>query len=282
MRFFYIFVFFITSLSASNKLAASDELVLVTVAPYVKIVDELTGSTVQVELMVPAGFSSHTYEPTPKQVIQATKAKIWFTIGELFEKKALAAIQSDNPNIAAVDLRNGLKLLQVGCCHDHAGADPHIWMSPKMMQTQVSQMAQALEKAFPERADSIKTNLKTVVDKLQKLDDEIKVILEKSTGKLVFVSHPAYGYFCQEFGLTQIPIEFEGKDPTPKKITKLIQQAKEAKVKVIFTQKQYSSKAADLVAHEIGAHIVELDPYSQDYFTSMRHIAKSFAGEDSP
>lgn len=279
MRFLYSILLFIC---ATFPLTASEQLVLVTVAPYVKIVNELAGPAVQVQLLVPAGFSSHTYEPTPKQVLQASKAKIWFTIGELFEKRAIAALQSDNPTLTTVDLRNGLKLLQVGCCHDHAGADPHIWMSPKMMQTQVVEMAKALEKTFPDQADSIKVNLKVLVEKLQKLDDEIKTILEKSKGKQVFVSHPAYGYFCEEFGLKQIAIEFEGKDPTPKKITKLIEAAKEAKIKAIFTQKQYSSKAADLVANEIGASIVELDPYSQDYFTAMRHIAKSFAGENTP
>ena len=72
-------------------------------------------------------------------------------------------------------------------------------------------------------------------------------------------------------------IEFEGKDPTPKQLTELLQIARIDNIHTIFTQMQYSTKGAELVAHEIGAKLVNLNPYSQDYFSSLREIAEAIA-----
>lgn len=256
----------------------TERLVLVSVAPYVEIVDQLTEKSLQVELLVPAGFSSHTYEPTPKQILRASQASIWFTIGELFEAKAAKALQSENPRLILVDLRQGLSLIEEGHHHDHHhSADTHIWMSPKMMQHQVQLMAKSLTTLFPEIASLIEKNKSTLLTKLEKLDSEIRNSLSSHQGKSLFAAHPSYGYFCREYGLIQESIEFEGRDPTPKALHSLIQEAKSDGVRTIFIQKQYSTKAAELVASEIGAKLVMLDPYSEHYFESMQAIAKHVA-----
>jgi zinc transport system substrate-binding protein len=258
-----------------------EKLALVSMAPYVEIVEELTSGQVQVDLLVPAGFSSHTYEPTPKQILNATKASIWFQLGELFEERVQKALQAENPKLVLVDLRQGLSLLG-DCCHDHDhnhhhAADTHIWMSPKMMQKQIETIAQGLVQVFPDLKETVEKNKGPLLTKLSTLDKEIQGILQSHKGEIVFVSHPAYGYFCRDYGLVQESIEFEGKDPTPKTLYLLIEQAKKDQVHTIFIQKQYSTKAATLVAREIDAKLVELDPYSPHYFSSMLHIAKSFA-----
>ncbi|MBS0636734.1 MAG: zinc ABC transporter substrate-binding protein [Verrucomicrobia bacterium] len=279
----WLFLFVITPVLAFS----ADRVALVSMAPYVGMVKELTGDQVKIELLVPAGFSAHTYEPTPKQILNAAKASIWFTVQEPFEVRALQALTSENPKLVLVDLRQGLELIG-GHDHDHGhgcscshGADTHIWMSPKMMQVQVNHMAAMLKEVFPELSDTIDKNRPLLVDKLKNLDSTIRSILEPHKGEVVFVAHPAYGYFCREYGLTQQSIEFEGKDPTPKHIYSLVKEAKDDKISTIFTQNQYSTKAAELVAKEVGAKLVMLDPYSEDYFTSMKKIADSFAEADN-
>lgn len=261
----------------------SERLVLVSMAPYALMVEDLTAKEVKVDLLVPAGFSAHTYEPTPKQILNATKASVWFIVGETFETRARQALEAENPKLRIVDLRQGLDLMDGHdhCSHHHhhhsGAADTHIWMSPKMMQTQVELMAKSLKEVFPELASVVEQNKDPLLEKLKKLDKEIHTLLDAHKGEIIFVSHPAYGYFCREYGLTQESIEFEGKDPTPKHLYNLIEEAKNDKVHTIFIQKQYSTKAAELVAQEINAKLVLLDPYSENYFESMQKIAKSFA-----
>lgn len=263
-------------------LQANDHLVLVSVAPYVTMIKELTNDQVEVQLLVPAGYSSHTFEPTPRQIIKASSARLWFTIGELFEIKAAKALQSENPKLQTIDLRQGLSLLDDACHHhgkNHGSADPHIWMSPKMMQPQVRLMAKELQKTFPALSAEIETRLEQLIVKLQTLDKKIQEQLVTKRGDTIFVSHPAYGYFCREYDLKQISIEHEGKDHSPKQLTELIQLAKELEVKTVFVQKQYSTKAAELVAAEVGATTVVLDPYAENYFENMLYIASAFAKE---
>ncbi len=258
-----------------------DRLVLVSMAPYVEMVEELTAKQVTVTLLVPPGFSAHTYEPTPKQILSSTKAKLWFTVGELFEPRVQKALLAENPTLSVVNLQQGLDLIDAHehCCHHHhhaSSADTHIWMSPKMMQQQVQLMAKSLQEVFPDLAPTIQQHEGPLLEKLKKLDSDIHSMLDSHKGKAIFVSHPSYGYFCQEYGLVQESIEFEGKDPTPKHLYKLIEEAKKDHITTIFIQKQYSTKAAELVAKEIGAKTVLLDPYSEHYFESMRQITKSF------
>lgn len=260
---------------------AAERVALVSMAPYVGMVQALSDNQVQVELLVPAGFSAHTYEPTPKQIMNATKGAIWFTVGELFETRVEAALKAENPALVVVDLRQGLSLMGG---HDHEGhfhccgsADTHIWMSPKMMQTQVGLMAKSLIDVFPELAPTIEKNKAPLLERLSSLDKEIHTLLDAHKGQIIFVAHPAYGYFCREYGLIEQSIEFEGKDPTPKHLYKLIEKAKTDNVHTIFIQMQYGTKAAELVANEIGAKLVVLNPYSEHYFESMLQIAKSFS-----
>ena len=91
------------------------------------------------------------------------------------------------------------------------------------------------------------------------------------------VSHPAYAYFCRDYNLTQLSIEFEGKDPTPFQLTAILNKARDAHIKKIFIQAQYNSKGARLFAKELGAEVVMLGPYAEDYIHSMLEIARRFA-----
>ena len=70
------------------------------------------------------------------------------------------------------------------------------------------------------------------------------------------VFHPAWGYFAHSYGLKQVPVEIEGKDPKPAQLKTLIEHAREKQIKAIFVQPQFSSKSAKLVAKEIGGRVV--------------------------
>jgi zinc transport system substrate-binding protein len=232
--------------------------------------------------MVPVGASAHTYEPTARQMMAASQGDIWFRIGEPFETKAIQALKSHHPQLKIIDLRHGLDLIahhphHKGCCS--GSEDLHFWLSARLAEIQADTIAKALSAAYPEHQELYQRNLRLFKDKLKKLDQELGAILKPLHDRSILVSHPAYAYFCRDYHLQQYSIEVEGKDPTPQQLMRLLALAKDVQAKRIYVQPQYSNKAAQLIANEIGATLITLDPYSKDYFTSMKAIAKAFAGE---
>lgn len=261
-------------------------LVMVSIAPYKFFAEAIGGDTIRVNLIVPPGASFHTYEPTPKQIIEGSQADIWFRVGESFETRALQALRSHQPNMKIVDLRDGVDLIQVEpghCCCCHAeGADLHFWLSPRVASIQAKKMAEALSAAYPENRGLYQKRLASLLEDLSRLDIEIKDILAPLKQRIVMVSHPAYAYFARDYQLTQLPIEYEGKDPSGRQLTKLLQDARDLKIKTIYVQSQYSRKGADLIAKELRAQVVTLDPYSSngDYFFTLREIARRIAASN--
>lgn len=257
--------------------------VLVSVSPHRFFVQKIAGDTLTVGLMVPAGASAHTYDPTPKQMIAASNADIWFRIGESFESKAISAMRQQTPSMRIVDLRENLDLISDPthvCMHHKGCADLHFWLSPKLAKTQAQTITKALADRYPENADLYKKNLATFEKELDELDQEIAHTLSTLSSRTIMVSHPAYGYFARDYGLNQFSIEFEGKDPTPQQLTRILNEARRQNVKTVFIQPQYSSKGAKLIAEQIQAHVVTLDPYSEDFYATLRQIANSIAAQN--
>lgn len=277
LRILLFCLFFCSSLCAEPH-------VLVTIPVYKGFIQRIAGNKISVDLMVPVGASAHTYEPTPKQVIQASKADIWFTTGELFETRALKALQAYNTNLKQVDLRQSLDLIpsghhhcQSGHCH-HGDYDLHFWLSPRMARQQVQTIVKALQARYPQDAALFAANGDTLTKELTALDQELTSLLgDGKTKRLVIVAHPAYGYMERDYGVEQLSIEVEGKDPTPKQLTSLISKAKNLGIKVIYTEPQYPNKGAKLVAAQLQVPTLELDPYSEDYFTMMRKTGREFS-----
>lgn len=274
---FLILYFFLSSLTAFAISTDLTNLVLVSVAPYKFFVEKIAGDTVKVILMVPAGASSHTYEPTPKQVMMAAAADIWFRLGEPFESKAIAAIKSHRPYLKLVDMREGIDLISDSCGHGKKCYDPHIWLSPRLVKTQANRIADVLSETYPENKKMYQERLKLFLQELDQLDSFISETLKPMYPRSILVSHPAYAYFCRDYDLKQFSIEYEGRDPTPKQLTNILIEARENQIHTIFIQEQYSNKGAKLIGEEIKAVLVTLNPYSENYLKSMREIAQEFA-----
>lgn len=282
--FFFLGVVLNPIFSLSSEERSLTRTVLVSVAPYRFFVEKIAGDTVTSYVLVPAGASFHTYEPTPRQVLDASRADVWFRIGETFEQHVYEALKNHHPEMEVVDLRKGLDLITyaVHPCHHcqqaHGGGeDLHFWLSPRLAKIQANTIADTLIKLYPEHRETYEKRRDSFLKELDALDLEIAQMLKPLKNRWLLVSHPAYAYFCRDYDLTQFSIEFEGKDPTVQQLTKLLQKAKEHSNKRIYIQTQYSNKGAKLVASYLGAQLVTLDPYAEDYFSSMHDIALQFS-----
>ena len=253
------------------------EVVLVSIAPYKHMVEAIAGNTVKVEMLVPPSADMHTFEPTVKQTQMITRANIWFRIGETFERQLLEALKAYRPNLQIVDLREGQDLIMQGCCRHHQGADLHFWLSPKMLKEQAKRVASVLIKAFPKHKELYQKNLNTHITTLDKLDQEVTDQLAPLRNQVIIVSHPAYGYLSREHGFKQASIETEGREPSPRELTRLMQLANEVKPRYIYTQVQFNNKVSDLIARQYNAKVVYLDPHAENYIDTIRMIVSQFA-----
>lgn len=267
----FIFVFFVcSSLRGEDK-----PLILVSVPVYQQIVQEMIGEGACVQSVVPAGISFHNFEPTIGQVEPLFRAKVWFTIGEIFEKRIIEAMQARQTRPLTVDLCFQLAL--IGEDHDYPGAtDPHIWTSPMMMKVQLKTIHDGLIKVFPEMNGEIGARYQSLAARCDNLLRAVDTMLGSSYGKLIVIAHGAYGYLCRDYGLVQLSLEEGGKEPSISQIFHITTEAKEHGVATVFALKQYPKKGITIVAKVLNAKIVELDPYRVDYFASMEETAKAF------
>ena len=133
---------------------------------------------------------------------------------------------------------------------------------------------ETLAEIAPEQSPIFEKNLSLFLEDLQELDGELRETFQSLRSRCFMVFHPSWGYFADAYGLEQIPIEIEGKSPTAKQLTELIQVAKEKRIRVIFIQPQFSRKMAEMVAREIEAEVVAIDPLAKDYLVNLRKVAK--------
>lgn len=245
--------------------------ILVTIPPYADLVRTLVADGADIEIFVPPGANPHTYEPTPQQIKNFAHAKIWFRIGDPIEQKMAHVLKN---RVQIVDLSTGVATLDEpshGHSHEN-GKDLHVWLDPTLTIEQVKVMTSVLIKEFPGMTDLILTNSANLIDELKELDLKIKGLLEPFRGDYLLVSHPALGYYCLRYGMQQLPIEIEGKDPLPQDITRLVSHLKAHPVPVVFIEPQYNNKGALMIAEELHIPSVTINPYDEDYFGMLDHI----------
>ncbi|MFY1645048.1 metal ABC transporter solute-binding protein, Zn/Mn family, partial [Methanoculleus bourgensis] len=191
--------------------------VAVTIPPEQEFVERVGGDHVRVILLVPPGADPHTYEPPPGVIADLADADIYAVVGsgiefELAWKDKIAAM---NPGMLIVDCSRGIDLISTGE-EDHSGTDPHIWLSPGNAKVMVENICQGLIEVDPANADEYRRNADTYQGELDALDREIAGALAESGVEKIMVYHPSWAYFARDYGLEEIPIENEGKEPSPR------------------------------------------------------------------
>jgi zinc transport system substrate-binding protein len=281
--------------------------VFVSVAPQRYFVERVGGPRVAVSVLLPAGQSPATYEPTPSQMARLSEARLYFRTGVPFEKRVVAKIEATLPDLPVVDLREGIDLRDMvahhhedpssvghehgeekgtdphdvhadhGHEHAHGDKDPHVWLDPGLVKVQARTIRDQLSRLDSSHRDDYAGRCSAFESDLDRVDAEIALALAPLRGREFFVFHPAYGYFAAAYGLRQVAIEASGKQPSAKQLGALIDRAREAGVKLVFVQPQFDKSSAETIAAAIGAAVVRVDPLAEDYLENLRHIAAKTA-----
>lgn len=262
------------TLSASASLS-----VAVSIAPQKYFVEQIMGEDGDITILVPTGSSPATYAPKPSQLKALNRASLYFSIGVAFEQNWLPRFQSINSDLKIIDTTKGITKRTMSHKHGdhhHEGSDPHIWLSPKLVMVQAKTIRDALVAQEPSQKEKYEKNYNTFITKLEALDNKINAILSPLKQKSFIVFHPSFGYLADDYALTQVAIEKEGKEPSLRHIKRVIDYAKEQNIKTIFVAPQFSQKAAAQIAKQVGAEVATINPLSEDWETNLLKIAKSF------
>lgn len=253
--------------------------VFVSILPQRFLVDQIGGDQVSVNVMVKPGQSPETFEPSPRLMSLYSKSDVYFTIGLPFEQVWIDRVASLNNSVSIVKTQvSAEKMMNTSNGNDddhghHHELDPHTWLSSTLFLQQAKIVLQYLKQQRPERKSYFELNY-------NRLESEVNVInghnqqMFKNNNKHTFITfHPAFSYFAQQYGLTQLSIEVDGKEPSARQIAKIINLIQDKDIKYLLIEKQFNQVIPKTIAHSIDAELLIIDPLALDYLVNMRDIA---------
>lgn len=249
--------------------------VFTSIYPVYEFAKNVAGDKADVVMFVPPGKEPHDWEPSLKEIAQLREGLLFIYNGAGFEpwvEKILKNLEA--PNLTVVEATKGLSLMNDVDKHaidkhdgqkhddDNHDLDPHVWLDPVMAQEQVKAIESAFIKVDAANKDYYMARSKDYRETLAVLDKEFNVALGKCEKKEFVVSHSAFGYLAKRYGLHQIAVMGLSPDaePKPGELAEVVQKAKKAKTKYIFVENLVSPKVAEVVAKEIGAQTLVLNP----------------------
>lgn len=274
MKRITIFAIIATLLSAcgAHEKASDEKTIFVTITPLKRIVEEITCGDFPVEVLVPEGASPETFEPTARQLTALNEAGKVYAIGLIdFEQSLIANLDPTH----IVDLSEGITTMAGSCSHGHKhhthGIDPHTWTSPRALAT----MARTIERAvMSEYPDSTKYSeaAARLIERIEALDRHCAESIERSNTHAILIYHPAYTYYARDYGIHQIAIEHDGKEPSPRQMTAIIEEARKNNIHTILIQPQYSPDKVATIAAECDAEVVTTNPLADDILLEIQRV----------
>lgn len=257
--------------------------VAVSLQPYATLVKMLGGDRVNVVTLLPPGADPHNFEPKPAVIKAFSVAQVYFTDGSGLDKTWMPRFLGANKNVQVVDISKGIEWIKSeeehgahGHHHDEE-MDPHIWTSPTRMRFLAQNIFQELKKLDPKYVIDYVNRASMVQDELALVERQLNeaVISMPKDRRSFIVFHPTYGYLAKDFKLKQYTIEVNGKEPKPRDLANLVKVGRKNGVKTVFVQPQFSKRAAETIAKELGAVVVETDPLSADFIGNTQKFIKA-------
>lgn len=280
----------LTLAGACQKKAHTDQKyrIAVSVMPQNYFIQRLRPETA-VMIMIPSDYSHESYEPLPDQMRTLSQLELYIGLGAtMFETHWVPKFQELNPKMKYHNQSVNVNPL-VGHHHDEIdnletshqmsgkSIDPHYWLSPKRVKRFLPELAKELIGMFPEDSMAVETRLKELLHEIDSIDYTIETKFSAKTKRVFLVFHPAWTYLAEDYGLEQIAIENEGKEPSPTHLAEIIESAKQNKIRAIFAQKQFDQQIAHSLAEELHIQIIALDPLAENWLETIRIMTDKIA-----
>ncbi|MGP1476928.1 MAG: metal ABC transporter solute-binding protein, Zn/Mn family [Phocaeicola sp.] len=274
MRKILCYICLIIGFSAcGNNPTNKERIITVTIEPLRYFTEAIAGGQYKIVNMVPEGTSPETYDPTPQQLIDLSKSAAYFKIGYIgFEQHWMDRLKENNPQLNIFDTSEGVRIMKSNDEHSIAGVEPHIWNSTQNATVIAQNICKALCKLDAKHTDDYTHRLDSLQHIIHKTDSIIKTDLQQAdTAFIIF--HPALSYFARDYGLKQICMEENGKEPSPASLQQIIKEGKANRVHTIFIQKEFDSRNTQLIADEMGLKVITINPLSYHWQEEMIRVA---------
>ena len=234
-------------------------------APY-DLAREIAGDGVSVKMLLSPGADSHSYDPTPKDILAVNKCDVFIYVGgesDVWVEDILSSV--DNPDMKIVRLIDCTEELyheehKEGMEHDHGTEDEydeHVWTNPRNAAIICEKIAEALCAVDTENADKYNENLSAYKAELTSLDEAFKKIVAEGNRKtLVFGDRFPLIYFVKAYGLdyyAAFPGCAADTEPSGATVAFLINKVKEENIPVVFHIELSTGKIADTICEATGA-----------------------------
>ncbi|MFS1519315.1 metal ABC transporter solute-binding protein, Zn/Mn family [Bacillus sp. SCS-151] len=253
---------------------------------------------VEVVSVIPAGADAHTFEPTPKKMIEIANANLFIYSSNQLENyvdKMKDALEKENVQfVATAD-----KLISEEQNHseeekpeenEHEDSDhdqhdddlnPHVWLDPTLAIELAAEITDALAALKPEAKDDFENNFLLLKEELTNLDNQFQTTIEQAERREILVSHAAYSYWESRYGIKQIAVAgiSSTNEPSQKQLAEIIETANEHQIKYILLEQNVKPKVTDVIKNELNATPLQIHNLSvltdddisngEDYFSLM-------------
>ncbi|WP_044747098.1 metal ABC transporter substrate-binding protein [Bacillus alveayuensis] len=276
-----------------------DQLIIyTTIFPLQYFTKKIGGDHVLVESVFPPNADAHTYEPTTKQMVKMAEADLFIYTGiglEGFAEKAHETLETEN--VKVIKSGDGIELIKSKDEDEHADKhedehtdehthhddlDPHVWLDPVLAVQLAENIKNALVELKPEAKKDFEENFEQLKEQLNDLDQQFKDVVQNAERSEIVVSHAAYGYWENRYGIQQIYISglSPTSEPSQKELAEIIEFAKKHNIKYVIFEQNVSNNIANIVQSELGAEALTLHNLEsiteeemkngEDYFSLMK------------
>ncbi len=248
-----IFLVLFTGLYLLNRTPKSRNDAVATIYPVAEFARAIAGDKMKILKIVPADVSSHDFEPDPQDILAVYSAKIFLFNGlgiDPWADKMKKELET-----------SGIKTLNLSEKINPDKLNPHFWLDPLTAVKETEAIKDALSEIDPDNADYYAANADRYVEKLNSLDENYRNGLENCRLRTAIVSHDAFPYLGERYGISFLPIlgVSSEEEPSAKEMKKLADIVKEEGMKYVFYEKLESPKPSEVIARESGAELLPLD-----------------------
>ncbi|MDR1356705.1 MAG: zinc ABC transporter substrate-binding protein [Tannerellaceae bacterium] len=281
-----LFATLLVTIALAGCISQEGDYIAVTIEPQKYFAEKIAGGKFDILPVVPAGQSPEVYDPTPRQMLLLGKSRAYLQIGHIgFEQALLKNLRDNNPQMKVFDMSEGFELIaddDDGESHGHqhpGGVDPHIWSCIGGARAIAENTLKALVAVDGSNEAFYRRNYAALTAEIDRTEALIRTKLSHLSKRAFIIYHPSLTYFADEFGLLQLCIETDGKEPSPAQLKTLVDEAKEHHAGVVFVQQEFDRKNAERIAEETSCRIVAVNPLNYEWSEELIAIANALADE---